>query len=113
MKHIVEVQKYFRNHHKPCAWLTECLDSRKPQLPSETRWKSQLTCLDSYITNRPSYMKIVQDHKDEIDQNIAKKKTKTSTSSETRRTWMISYDLLPTLLIVAKQTMIVLSIIIL
>jgi len=73
MKHIVELQKYFRNHHEPCAWLIECLDSRKPQLPGETRRQSQLTCLDRYITNRPSYMKIVQDHEDEIDQNIAKK----------------------------------------
>ncbi|KAK2152368.1 hypothetical protein LSH36_330g03026 [Paralvinella palmiformis] len=73
MKHIVEVQKYFRNHHKPCAWPTECLDSRKSQLLGETRWKSQLTCLDSCNTNRPSHMKIVQDHEDEIDQNIAKK----------------------------------------
>ena len=73
MKHVVEVQKYFRNHHKPCAWLSECAESKKPQLPGETRWKSQLTCLDSYIANRASYMKIVQDHEDEIDQTIAKK----------------------------------------
>ncbi|KAK2140960.1 hypothetical protein LSH36_1198g00055 [Paralvinella palmiformis] len=49
------------------------LTVRKPQLPGETRWKSQLTYLDRYITSRPNYMKIVQDHEDEIDQNIAKK----------------------------------------
>ena len=73
MKHIVDVKTYFRNHHKPCDWLIERLDSRKPQLPGETRWKSQLTILDRYITNRPSYMKIVQDHEEEIDQNIVKK----------------------------------------
>ena len=35
----------------------------------------------------------------------SQRKSKTLTSSETRRTWLISYDLLPTLLIVAKQTM--------
>ncbi|KAK2160668.1 hypothetical protein LSH36_128g04023 [Paralvinella palmiformis] len=98
MKHIVEMQKYFRNHHKPCAWLTECLDSHKPQLPGETRWKWPLTRLDSYITNRPSYMEIVQDHEGEIDQESPRHQP----SSEMRRTWLISYDLLPALLIVAK-----------
>ena len=31
MKHVVEVQKYFQNHHKPGAWLSECDSSYKPQ----------------------------------------------------------------------------------
>jgi len=73
IKHVTEVQKYFRNHHKPNAWLTEISDSMKPQLPGETRWKSKLVCLDSFIHNRPHYMKIVQDHEDEIDTNITRK----------------------------------------
>ena len=52
MKHIVEVNKFFRNHHVPSAWLKSQLGSKRPQLPSETRWKGQLICLDSYLTNR-------------------------------------------------------------
>ena len=60
MKHIVEIQKYFRNHHKPNAWLSETQRSLKPQLPGDTKWKSQLLCIDTYIHNCPYYMKIVQ-----------------------------------------------------
>ena len=37
MKHVVEVNKYFRNHHQPAAWLKEVSDTVKPQLPGETR----------------------------------------------------------------------------
>lgn len=35
MKHIVEVQKYFRNHHQPCGWLKEVSDTVIPQLPGK------------------------------------------------------------------------------
>ena len=73
MKHVVEIQKYFRNHHKPNAWLSECDNSRKPIIPGDTRWKSQLNSLDSYTHNRPHFMKIVQDHGDDMDKNIVKK----------------------------------------
>ncbi|KAK2157341.1 hypothetical protein LSH36_193g08029 [Paralvinella palmiformis] len=37
MKHVLEIQKYFGNHHKPNAWLTECPDTVKLQLPTETK----------------------------------------------------------------------------
>lgn len=73
IKHVVEIQKYFRNHHKPLSWLSECIGSVKPQLPCDTRWKSQLVCIDSFIHNRPHFMKIVQDHEGEIDNSIVKK----------------------------------------
>lgn len=73
MKHVVEIQKFFRNHHKPNAWLADCSDSIKPQIPGETRWKSQLMCLDSFIKNRSCYMKVVQDHEEDIDGTIARK----------------------------------------
>jgi len=33
-KHVMEIQKYFRNHHKPNVWLTDCPDTVKPQLPT-------------------------------------------------------------------------------
>lgn len=75
MKHVVEVQKYFRNHHRPSAWLKECEGSVKPQLPGDTRWKSQLTCLETFLTNRPHYMKIAQDQEDSIEDHIIRKVT--------------------------------------
>ena len=39
---VVEVNKYFRNHHVPGALLSEISGSVKSQLPGDTRWKSQL-----------------------------------------------------------------------
>ena len=38
MKHVMKIQKYFRNHHKLNTWLIECPDTVKPRLPIETRW---------------------------------------------------------------------------
>ena len=73
IKHVKEVNKYFRNHHKPSAWLKDCPGSVKPQLPGETRWKSQMTCIDTFLTNRPFYMQICDHHEDEIDAAISKK----------------------------------------
>ena len=37
IKHVKDINKYFRNHHKPLAWLAEFPDSVKPQLPGDTR----------------------------------------------------------------------------
>ena len=73
MKHIVEINKFFRNHHVPSAWLKGQLGSTRPQLPSETHWKGQLICLDSYLTNRTYYIKFIQDHPDEGDHTIVQK----------------------------------------
>ena len=73
MKHIIEVQKYFCNHHLPSAWLKECNGSVKPQLPGDTIWKSQLTSLDTFLTNRPHYTAIVQDHEDAFDRIVVNK----------------------------------------
>jgi len=70
IKHVIEVNKFFRNHHIPSAWLKEQFGSTRPQLPNETRWKGQLTSLDSFITNRTYYMHFMQDHPDELDQVI-------------------------------------------
>lgn len=51
---VVEVNKYFRNHHVPAgALLSEISVSVKPQLPGDTRWKSQLECIGTYLRNRP------------------------------------------------------------
>ena len=56
MKHIVEINKFFRSHHVPSAWR-----------------KGQLICLDSYQTNWTYYIKFIQDHPDEVDRTIAQK----------------------------------------
>lgn len=58
MKHVIEIQKFFRNHHRPCALLAEQTGSVKPQLPCATRWNSQVECLESYIRNRPFMLTI-------------------------------------------------------
>ena len=67
---VVEVNKYFRNHHVPGALLDEIPESVKPQLPAETRWNSQLTCIDTYIRNRPYLLMICAKKEDAIDLRI-------------------------------------------
>ena len=73
IKHIVEVNKYFRNHHIPGALLQEHQGSVKPQLPGETRWKSQLKPIETFLTNRPFMITITQEHGEDIDTAIATK----------------------------------------
>ena len=73
MKQIVEVQKYFRNHHKPNAWLEEQINSVKPQIPGDTRWNSNLDCLDTFIGNRSAYANIALEHENDIENSIIRK----------------------------------------
>ena len=42
IRQVIEVNKNFRNHHVPGALLAEIQESVMPQLPTETRWNSQL-----------------------------------------------------------------------
>ena len=46
------VNKHFRNKHLPTSLLKEYEKAVRPQLSNDTRWSSQLECLDSYTTNR-------------------------------------------------------------
>ena len=78
MKHIMEIKKFFRNHYVPSAWLKGQLRSTHPQLPRETRWKGQPICLNSYLINRTYYIKLIQDHPDEVDHTIVQKITDNS-----------------------------------
>ena len=71
MEHVVDINKYFRNHHIPGALLGAY--EGIPQLPGDTQWKSQLSCLQSYLTNRPYIITISQEHADDIDSQIAQK----------------------------------------
>lgn len=70
MKHVIQIQKYFRNHNRPHGWLME-KKGHKPQLPNETRWNSEQACLSSFIYNYNKYIEISIEHKDEIDLNIS------------------------------------------
>lgn len=67
---VVEINKYFRNHHIPGALLNEMPGSVKPQLPAATRWNSQLHCLETYTKNRPFMLLVVAQHEELIDVRI-------------------------------------------
>lgn len=69
--HVTEVSKYFRNHHRANGLLTKQAGSRKSQLLSETRWNSQIDCLDIFIKNKLLYAIINNGRgKNVIEQNI-------------------------------------------
>ena len=52
---IIDVSKYFRNHHTPGALLSEFSNQGavKQQIPGATRWNSQLECIKIFNKNRP------------------------------------------------------------
>ena len=67
---VVEVNKYFQNHHVPGALLSEMSGSVKPQLQAETRWNSQLKRIETFVKNRPFMVLIVAQNEDLIDTRI-------------------------------------------
>lgn len=71
LQHIVKVQKFFRNHHIPSALLKEIPNTVKPQLPGDTRWKSQLTCIESFHRNKHAYMQIIEENEHHIDKDVS------------------------------------------
>ena len=66
---VVTINKYFRNHHLPKAWLNE-KHSKVLYLPSEVRWNTVFKCLDSYIEAWPHMMSVVEEHREEVSSNI-------------------------------------------
>lgn len=64
-KHIVEIQKFFRNHHQPHGWLKQ-KQGLMPQIPNETRWNSYEDCLKTFISNYHLYSQIRSEHLDEF-----------------------------------------------
>nr|XP_047141499.1 uncharacterized protein LOC105843930 [Hydra vulgaris] len=69
VKHIIAIHKYFCNHHQPHGWLLE-KGGLMPQLPNDTRWNSQLDCLQTYISNHSLYVDIRGEHMESIDPSI-------------------------------------------
>ena len=69
---IVDVSKYFRNHHTPGALLSEFSEQGavKPQIPGATRWNSQLECITIFNKNKPFYLTINAQHEDAIETRI-------------------------------------------
>ena len=75
LKHVIEVNKHFRNVHKSLGLLRE-KGGKMPQLINETRWTSQIACLESYLDNYNLYREIRDElyrAKDKsIPQNVAR-----------------------------------------
>lgn len=69
IKHVIEVQKYFRNKHNAHGWVKE-KNGLMPQIPIDTRWNSQDECLKTFITNFHKYNQIRLEHLDEFDCQI-------------------------------------------
>ena len=57
VKHIVEVQKYFRNVHQARGWL-ENKGGLVPQLPNDTRRNSHLDTVKTFLSNYAKYLEI-------------------------------------------------------
>ena len=71
LKQVVEVQKYFRNVHMAHGLLKEkgrCM----PQLPNETRWNSQVACIETYQKNYNFYVKIYGEKMEDFPANIGR-----------------------------------------
>lgn len=63
LKHIVEVQKYFRNVHQARGWLDE-KGGAVPQLPNDTRWNSHFATVETFVSNYAKYVEIQVAHED-------------------------------------------------
>ena len=70
IKHEINIQKYFYNHHAlGWSWVKECGGHILPQLPGNTWWNSELTCLETEW-NYTTYLKIAKEHYEKMDENI-------------------------------------------
>ena len=73
MKHLIEIQKYFRNVHRAHGLLKEkggCM----PQIPNETRWNSSVDCLKTFIKNHSYYVSVKTDllaNNEDMPKNIS------------------------------------------
>jgi hypothetical protein len=70
LSQVLEINKFFRNHHTPESLLGAVEGSVKPQLTCATRWNSQFECLDSYLRNRPCMLAVCAQHEEEVEKRI-------------------------------------------
>lgn len=71
LREVIEVSKYFRSHHVAKGFLNS-YGGVIPQLPSETRWNSHIKCLETYVRNKDVFLKIIDEHEEEVESNIQK-----------------------------------------
>ena len=71
-EHIVQIIKFFRNCHLPAAWY-RVAGGKMLVLPLDVCWNTLSDCLKSYLDNWSILLKVCEEHRDEIDRNIAAK----------------------------------------
>ncbi|KAF2886026.1 hypothetical protein ILUMI_20147, partial [Ignelater luminosus] len=71
-KHVEKIVKYFRNNHFACAKFHELKDGKNLVLPLEIHWNSMCYCLEQYLQQWITLLKVCEDHKDKIDSEVAK-----------------------------------------
>ena len=69
MKYVVEISKFFQNHHRPLGSLIE-KESQRPQIPNETRWKSEKVFISIFMYNYLMYIEISIEQNDELKKII-------------------------------------------
>ena len=67
--HIVQVVKYFRNHHLPAAWFKQA-GGKALILPQDVRWNTLADSIESYLKSWPSLLQICEEHRSDIDSTI-------------------------------------------
>ena len=71
-EHIIQIVKYFRNTHLPAAWY-KVAGGKKLVLPLDVRWNTLADCLQSYLDNWATILKVCEEHRDSIDVIVARK----------------------------------------
>ena len=66
---VIKIAKYFKNHHLPSAWYQK-QGGRKIPIPIDVRWNSVTDCLEAYLDNWAELVKVVEEHRYEIDSDI-------------------------------------------
>ena len=66
---ILQVIKYFRNHHLPKSWLNEA-GGTIMEMPIEVRWNSFCSTFKSYLRNWPLLIQISDQHRSEMDCDV-------------------------------------------
>lgn len=71
-EHVVHIVKYFRNVHLPAAWY-KAAGGKCLVLPQDVRWNTLADCLQSYLDNWPTLLKVCEEHRGNIDSTVASK----------------------------------------
>lgn len=72
IQHVLQIVKYFRNHHRPKSWYINAGGSSLI-LPQEVRWNTMCGCLEAFLKNWVIIYQVCEDHSDEIDENVRSK----------------------------------------